>query len=79
MASVPVGSITWQKQAAKECGQTEQGMTLASGGEPGHYQVASKPFKVPGAGGPFGRVILKGRFEGSSLSTGLLRAQPETG
>jgi predicted dehydrogenase/threonine dehydrogenase-like Zn-dependent dehydrogenase len=72
-ASVPVGSIAWQNQAAKECAQTDLGMTLASGGEPGHYQAASQPLTVPGAG-YLVEVNLKGRVESGSFSIGLLNA-----
>src|SRR3954453_602075 len=70
-APVPIGSVAWQVQAAKECAQTERGLTLVSDGEPGHYQAASQPMAVPGAGYVV-EVNLKGRVESGSFSIGLL-------
>ena len=67
---VHIGPVDWTQQVAKLCDVKDGVLTVVSGGEPGHYQVASQAMQVPA--NYLVEVRLKGQVQQGSFMLGLL-------
>ncbi len=68
--SVHVGQVEWTQQVAAVCDVKDGVLTVVSGGEPGHYQAASKVMQVPA--NYLVELRLKGQVQQGGFTVGLL-------